>query len=65
MIFWNVLVSRRICHYRAIQPFDLQVAAVRSHQFCTDEEGLGGGEGQMLTVKALISTAADDIPKYF
>ena len=22
MIFWNVLVSHRICHFRAIQPFD-------------------------------------------
>ena len=23
MIFWNVLVSHRICHFRAIKPFDL------------------------------------------
>ena len=22
MIFWNVLVSHRFCHFRAIQPFD-------------------------------------------
>ena len=36
---WNLLVSHRICHFRAIQPFDIDGWCLRGAVVC---KGIGG-----------------------